>query len=93
MKIKIIHDDCPAELAQDTSLPYTAYLVSYNVQVGDHFQTKYDVVTANKQVDIFDHYYDKYGKNFLDMKQSEGRINPKLWNPPGSKSKVTTSKK
>ena len=92
MKIKLSMKTAQPELAQDTSLPYTG-LVSYNVQVGDHFQTKYDVVTANKQVDIFDYYYDKYGKNFLDMKQSEGRINPKLWNPPGSKSKVTTSKK
>ena len=86
---KIIHKDCDPSLCQDRSLPYTAFMIEYK----EGGISKFDIASGAKQVDIFDHYYDKYGKNFLDMKQSEGRINPKLWNPPGSKSKVTTSKK
>ena len=94
MKIKILHEDCSLDLATDKALPYTAYLVSYSVQVRENWETKYDIVIANKVVDIFDHYYDKYRDKFLDMQQCEGRVNPKLWSPPGSGSaKVTSSKK
>ena len=31
-----------------------------------------------KQTDLFDYYYDLYGKNFIEFKQSEGRVNPKI---------------
>ena len=45
---------------------------------------RYDIATGPKQVDIFDDYWDKYGRDFRNMKATEGRVNPKLWNPPGS---------
>ena len=83
--IKILHQDCDASLGQDTSLPYTAYLVEY-VQDGI---TKFDLVTASKQVDIFDHYWDLYRSDFRNMTQSEGRANPKLWQDPKAKDKKT----
>jgi len=72
--IKILHQDCDPELANDRTLPYNAYLVTY--ENGD---TKYDIVICNKQVDIFDYYWDRYRENLVGWKQSEGRVNPKLW--------------
>ena len=45
---------------------------------------------GDKQVDVFDVYYDKYGKDgFIGMKQSEGRVPPNRWNvdPPKSEKK------
>jgi hypothetical protein len=84
-KIKFIHQDCDPSMAEDTSLPYTCYLVEYY----DDGKRKFDLVTCNKKVDIFDHYWDKYRDNFVTIKQSEGRINPKLWGnePPKTKSR------
>lgn len=73
--LKIIHQDCNPELANDRSLPYNAYLVNYE----DDGVTKYDLVLCNKKLDIFDHYWDKYREGLKSFKQSEGRINPKLW--------------
>jgi len=83
--LKILHRDCDPSLADDKSLPYTAYLVEY-LQDGI---TKFDIVITNKKVDIFDYYWDNYRNDFIRMTQSEGRVNPKLWGikPPETKKK------
>jgi hypothetical protein len=73
--LKILHQDCDPELANDRSLPYTAYLVDYE----DDGVKKYDIVICNKRIDIFDYYWDKYREGLKNFKQSEGRVNPKLW--------------
>lgn len=79
--MKCIHKDCDPSLAQDRSLPYTAYLVEY-LQDGI---TKFDIVWGNKRVEIFDYYWDLYRHDLISMTQTEGRINPKLWQDPSSK--------
>ncbi len=61
-------------MAEDKSLPYTAYLVEYETEG----KKRFDVAISSKLVEIFDHYYDKYGK-VINMTQSNGRVNPKLW--------------
>ena len=83
--IKIIHQDCDPTMAEDRSLPYSAYLIEY-LQDG---MTKFDISTGNKQVDLFDYYWDNYRHDFKNMTQTEGRINPKLWGnkPPDKKKK------
>tara|TARA_Y100000004_G_scaffold112199_1_gene126036 strand:- start:376 stop:636 length:261 start_codon:yes stop_codon:yes gene_type:complete len=83
--LKVIHTDCDPSLAEDRSLPYTAYLVEYK-QDGI---TKFDIVAGKKQVDIFDHYWDNYRSDFVNMTQTEGRVNPKLYGytVPGKKKK------
>lgn len=81
--IKVIHKKCSPDLAQDRSLPYTAYLVTY-VEDG---QTFYDIATCSKQVELFDHYYDSYNGNFKSMNQTEGRINPRVWSPKPEETK------
>ena len=74
-KLKIIHEKCDPKLADNPKLPYTAYLVEY---VEDD-KTYYDIALCQKQVEMFDHYYDKYKKGLKGWKQSNGKISPKLW--------------
>tara|TARA_B100000902_G_scaffold231591_1_gene219643 strand:+ start:2363 stop:2617 length:255 start_codon:yes stop_codon:yes gene_type:complete len=78
---KIIHQDCDPTLAEDKSLPYNTFLIEYTVEG----LTKFDIASGNGQVDIFDDYWDKYNKDFVTMTQTEGRVNPKMWNPPKKK--------
>jgi len=73
--LRILNEACDPEVATDKSLPNNAFLVSYNV--GE--EKKYDLVISSKKVDIFDHYYDKYKKDLIDIQQSDGTANPKLW--------------
>lgn len=83
--MKIIHKDCDPTLAQDRSLPYTAYLIEY-LQDG---MTHFDIAWGNKKSEIFDHYWDNYRHDLINMTQSEGRVNPKMWGnkPKDSKKK------
>lgn len=84
-KINILHQDCDPTLSQDKSLPQTAFLVEYLVDG----LTKFDLVISAKKVDIFDHYYDNYRKDLLNITQSAGTVNPKTWGgpSPGKKKK------
>ena len=54
--MKVVETDCDPTLAQDRSLPNNSFLVEYIQDEVTHF----DLVISSKQVDIFDHYYDKY---------------------------------
>ena len=86
MSVKIVHQNCDPSLAEDRTLPYTAYLVEYD----DGNGVCYDIVICNKKVDIFDHYWDKYREGLIRFTQTEGRVNPKLW---GSKQQQSKKKK
>lgn len=81
--MRILHHNCDPSLADDRSLPYTAYLVTYKIDGA----IAYDLVIANKKIEIFDHYWDRYREDFVTFKQSEGRVNPKLWGPPKKEEK------
>ena len=82
-QLKIIHEDCDPKLAADKKLPYTAYLVEYVKEVETDGKksdnTCYDITICQKQVEMFDYYYDKYKKGLKNWKQTEGQMNPKLW--------------
>ena len=80
MSVTVIHEKCDLEKHNTIKLPYTAYVVQYEVEGN----LVHDIAMAQKAVDIFDHYYDKY-KNVLAIVQSEGRVTPKLWNDPSKK--------
>tara|TARA_B000000609_G_C24153434_1_gene338856 strand:- start:100 stop:375 length:276 start_codon:yes stop_codon:yes gene_type:complete len=75
-EVQIIAEKCDPRSADNKRLPYTAYLVEYML---DGKKT-YDIAIANRAVDLFDHYYDKYKKDFIKFTQSQGIANPKLWN-------------
>lgn len=81
--MKILHQNCDPELANDRSLPYTAYLVTYEIDGA----IAYDLVIPDKQMEIFDVYWDKYREGLKGWKQSEGRVNPKLWGVQPKESK------
>jgi hypothetical protein len=83
LNIKIIHQNCDPTLAEDVTLPYTAYIVKYYVDE----QYNYDIVICNKKIDIFDYYWDKYREGLIEFKQTQGRVNPKLWSPSNNKKK------
>ena len=74
MSVKVVHQNCDPSLAEDKSLPYTAYLVEY-----EDDGVRYDIVICNKKVDIFDYYWDMYREGLISFRQTEGRVNPKLW--------------
>jgi len=74
--LNIIHEKCDPKLAKDRKLPYTAYLVQYEVEG----KPTYDITIGDSQVEIFDAYYDKYKKGLKWLKQTEGTIRPNLWN-------------
>jgi len=73
--MKILHQNCDPEVANDRTLPYNAYLVTYEIDGA----IAYDLVIPDKQVEIFDYYWDRYREGLKGWKQSEGRVNPKLW--------------
>ncbi len=73
--MKFLHQKCDPELASDRNLPYTAYIVTYE----EDGEVSYDIVICNKRVEIFDYYWDKYREGLIGFKQTEGRVNPKLW--------------
>ena len=83
--IKILHQDCDPTVEDDRGLPYNAYIVEY-LQDGI---TKFDITICDKVVDLFDYYWDNYRSDFIEMRQSQGRINPKLYGvePPKTKNK------
>lgn len=83
MSVKIIHKKCDPVLANDRTLPYTAYLVEYE----EDGVLSYDIVICNKKLDIFDYYWDTYREGLKSFKQTEGRVNPKLWVNPKDKDK------
>ena len=80
-RIRVIQRDCKVEAAKDGSLPVNAFIVEYEKEGASH----YDIVMANKQADIFDAYYDVYRTGFRSMKQADGKVSSKLWNPPSAK--------
>ena len=85
----ILHEKCDPKLADDTKLPYTAYLVQYEIDGAVY----HDLTVGGAAVELFDHYYDKFKKDFVRLFQSEGRANPKLWNNPADKPKEEPRKR
>ena len=74
--MRVIHEKCDPKLAEDRALPYTSYLIQYEVEG----KIEHDIAMGSKAVDIFDHYYDKYKKGFKWLKQSKGTQKPNLLN-------------
>jgi hypothetical protein len=74
--LNIIHKDCDKSLSKDKSLPVDSYLVTYLVKDKE----KYDIVQAGSKVEVFDTYYDEYGKGSLQSIQwTDGRVNPRVY--------------
>ena len=51
--MKVIHEKCDPKLAEDRQLPYTSYLIQYEVEG----KIEHDIAMGTRAVDIFDHNY------------------------------------
>ena len=80
---QVLHQKCEKSVAKDKSLPLNSYIVTY---ISDE-EILYDIVICNKQVDIFDMYWDKYREGLKDIRWTDGRVNPKLWQSKTEKKK------
>ena len=76
--MKFLKTDCDPSLQNDKTLPTNAFIVEYLLDG----MTKFDIVMASKQVEIFDHYWDHYRRDLLNITQCDGRVNPKLYTIP-----------
>ena len=72
--MRVIHEKCDPKLAEDRQLPYTSYLIQYELEG----KIEHDIAMSTRAVDIFDHYYDKY-KNVQAISWTNGVINPKSY--------------
>ena len=83
---EIILEKTTLEKAEDKSLPTDAFNVTYMVEGTEHL----DVTRSEKMANVFDMYYDKYGKGGVkSIEYGHGTIRPNLWNvkPPERKRK------
>ena len=81
---EILLEKTTSEKSQDRQLPTDAFIVKYK-----HEDTSYiDVTRSEKMVNIFDMYYDRYGKDAVQkIDFGYGTIRPNLWGakPPQKK--------
>ena len=64
------------EKALDRGLPTDAFNVTYMVEG----ETRLDVTRSEKMANVFDLYYDKYGKGAIQkIDYGHGTIRPNLW--------------
>ena len=71
---EILLEKTTKEKANDKSFPTDAFNVTYLADGKEHL----DVIRSNKQVNIFDFYYDKYG-NVQKIDYGYGSVNPTQW--------------
>ena len=81
----IILEKTTQEKAFDRSLPTDAFNVFYILDGKEHL----DVTRSEKMVNVFDLYYDRYGKGTVQkITYGSGTIRPNLWGvkkPPEKK--------
>ena len=73
---EIILEKTTREKAEDKSLPTDAFNVTYMVEGTEHL----DVTRSEKMSNVFDMYYDRYGKDVVQkIDYGAGSIRPNLW--------------
>ena len=81
---QIVLEKTTKDKADDRGLPSDAFNVTYIVEGKEHL----DVTRSEKMANVFDMYYDKYGKGAIQsIEYGHGTIRPNLWNvkPPERK--------
>ena len=81
---EIILEKTTKEKAEDKSLPTDAFNVTYVVEG----ETRLDVTRSEKMMNVFDMYYDRYGKDAVQkIDYGAGSVRPNLWGvkPPEKK--------
>jgi len=73
---EIIQEKTTHEKADDRKLPSDAFNVTYVVEG----ETRLDVTRSAKMVNVFDMYYDRYGKDCVQkIDYGHGTVNPHQW--------------
>ena len=73
---EIIQEKTTLEKANDRKLPSDAFNVTYVVEG----ETRLDVTRSGKMVNVFDMYYDRYGKGSVQkIDYGHGTVNPHQW--------------
>ena len=73
---EIILEKTTLKKAEDRSLPTDAFNVKYMVEGTEHL----DVTRSEKMANVFDMYYDRYGKDVVQkIDYGCGTIRPNLW--------------
>ena len=75
-RVKVLHEKCEKSKADDKKLPTDSFLVTYKVEN----EVRYDIARGGSFVEVFDHYYDTYGKEtIMGIAWSGGIVNPKTY--------------
>jgi hypothetical protein len=83
----LIHKQCDKSLANDKSLPINSYIITYLIDN----EKMYDIIQASSICEVFDKYYDEYGKGSVqEIKWTNGKVSPKTY---GYKPKETKKKR
>ena len=73
---EIILEKTTKEKADDRQLPTDAFNVTYIIDGKEHI----DVTRSEKMANVFDMYYDRYGKDVVQkIDYGHGTIRPNLW--------------
>ena len=73
---EIILEKTTQDKAQDKQFPTDAFIVKYVVD-GENY---IDLTRSEKMINIFDMYYDRYGKGALQkIDYGYGNVRPNLW--------------
>ena len=73
---EIVLEKTTQEKALDRKLPTDAFNVTYVVEG----ETRLDVTRSEKMANVFDMYYDRYGKDVIQkIEYGHGTIRPNLW--------------
>mgnify|MGYP001177752405 CR=1 FL=1 len=82
---QILLEDTTLEKANDKYFPTDAFNVTLNIDGKERL----DVIRSEKMVNVFDMYYDQYGKDAVQkIDYGHGTIRPNLWgNKPAAAKK------
>ena len=84
---EVLLEKTTKEKSEDKTFPTDAFIIRYTLDGTNHI----DVVRSEKMVNVFDMYYDKYGKGVVQkIDFGHGTIRPNLWGakkPPERKRK------
>ena len=73
---EIILEKTTLDKTQDKKLPTDAFNVTYVVEG----ETRIDVTRSEKMANVFDMYYDRYGKGVVQkIEYGHGTVRPNLW--------------
>lgn len=88
MTVRVLHEKCEMDKADDKKLPTDSFLVSYK----DKDELKYDVTRAGSQLELFDHYYDTY-KNVQKIVWTKGIVSPRTFDGSTQQAKPPKKRK